>query len=69
MRAHERLFDPHPLLFDPRRSTRHRGHLPAPGLLDLVRCPLCGEPLIARMTRRGPSFPCGCNGKTRRHRH
>jgi hypothetical protein len=66
MKVHERLFDPHPGLFDPRRSDRTRGRLRT-AVLDIVRCPRCQAPLVARMSRRGPCFPCAC--KNRRERH
>jgi hypothetical protein len=66
MKAHERLFDPRPLLFDPRRSVRQRGPLPT-ALLDVVRCPRCRTPLVARMSRRGPCFPCACKYLRERH--
>jgi hypothetical protein len=67
MKAYKRLFDPQPVLFDPRRSMRYRGQLPASRLLDSVRCPLCHAPLVARMTRRGPCFPCACKYPRERH--
>ena len=66
MKAHERLFDPQPVLFDPRRSVRSRGRLPT-ALLDIARCPRCQAPLVARMSRRGPCFPCACKSLRERH--
>jgi hypothetical protein len=29
-------------------------------ILDIARCPRCGYPLVARLTVRGPRFPCVC---------
>jgi len=62
MKAHERLFDPQPLLYDPRRSLRYRGQRPTSRILDIARCPRCRAPLVARMGKRGPYFHCLCTG-------
>jgi hypothetical protein len=62
MNVQELLSELRTRLFAPRRS-RQRDRRPGPGLLDLARCPRCGEPLIARMTRRGPCFPCACSAR------
>ena len=59
MKAHERLFDPRPGLYDPSRSERSRGQHEL-HLLDIARCPLCRVPLVARLGRHGPCFPCRC---------
>ena len=32
-------------------------------LLDTARCPCCRVPLVARMGRDGPYFPCQCPRK------
>ena len=66
MKAPERLFDAAPLLYMPRRNVRHRGPLPT-ALLDVVRCPRCRAPLVARMSRGGPCFPCSCKYLRERH--
>jgi hypothetical protein len=66
MKIYKPLYDPRALPHS-RPSTRGRSRLPAFDLLDIVRCPLCRVPLIARMTRRGPAFPCACNGQHLRH--
>jgi hypothetical protein len=65
MKAHERLFEPERFLYDPRRSVRSRGQLPAPDMLDICRCPRCRGPLVARMGRNGPYFHCRCHGAPR----
>ena len=50
----------YPRLFDPHRPLRERAQLLTASLLDIVRCPLCRWPLVARMLRHGPGFPCAC---------
>jgi uncharacterized protein YbaR (Trm112 family) len=60
MKAYECLFDPQIRLFDPRRSYNPRGSQTT-ALLDIVRCPRCRVPLVARMSRGRPDFPCACN--------
>jgi hypothetical protein len=47
MKAHVRLFDPEPSLYETR-------------ILDIARCPLCRAPLVARMGKQGPYFHCLC---------
>jgi hypothetical protein len=66
MKSYEVHFDPRPGLFDPRRSRRHRGPL-GTALLDAVRCPRCRLPLVARMSQRGPAFPCACKWRRQDH--
>jgi len=47
MDLRELLHDPDPLKYQTR-------------ILDIARCPLCRAPLVARMGRQGPCFPCLC---------
>jgi hypothetical protein len=55
-----------PCLADPAPAAVPRGRRPRPGpadVLDGARCPVCRAPLVARMTRAGPGFPCLCPGR------
>jgi hypothetical protein len=31
--------------------------------LDVAKCPACRQTLVARYTRKGVGFPCGCPGR------
>ena len=60
MRVYRHLYYPLPLPHEPRPGPAYRGRRPTACLLEVVRCPLCRAPLVARMGRRGPSFYCLC---------
>jgi hypothetical protein len=44
------------------RTLDHGQRHAAADVVGEARCPLCRAPLVARMGRGGPCFPCRCPG-------